>query len=312
MASTARNAPDRAPADKRPVVLVTGGSKGIGLALARSFAARGHDLFLTARDPLGLQEAAAPIAEEFAVSAGHASCDLARPGAVRGILEAVDAAGWYVDILVNCAGAAVSGGFAGNDAAEARATRTLNIEAATDLMYACLPGMLARGRGGVLNVASLAGMMPMPYLALYAATKSYLIALSRAVATEVAGTGVTVSVLLPGPVDTGFFAHNLEADERRVGLLPGLSPEAVARTAIEGYLAGQTVITPGVLGSICRLGLKLIPYHVLAPLVGRVLRGPPPVAVAHPARVRPRARGGPIRSPRKRTGNDAVAAAPQS
>src|ERR1700674_2343023 len=140
-------------------------------------------------------------------------------------------------------------------------------------MHACLPAMVARGRGSVLNVASLAGMMPMPYLALYGATKSYLIALSRAVATELAGTGVTVSVLLPGPVDTGFFARNLDADVRRVGLLPGLSPEAVAHTAIEGHLAGQTVITPGLLGSLCRLGLKLLPYYVFAPLVGRALRG---------------------------------------
>jgi hypothetical protein len=99
----------------------------------------------------------------------------------------------------------------------------------------------------------------MPYLALYGATKTYLVALSRAVAWEVAGTGVTVSALLPGPVDTGFFAHNMHADRQRTGKIPGLSPDVVARIAIEGYLAGQAVITPGMLGWLCRLGLKLLP-----------------------------------------------------
>jgi short-subunit dehydrogenase len=115
-------------------------------------------------------------------------------------------------------------------------------------MQACLPGMMARRRGGVLNVASLVGMTPMPYLALYGATKSYLVALSRAVASEAAGAGVTVSVLLPGPVDTGFFARNLHADAERTGFLPGLSPETVAGVAIEGFLARERVITPGMLG----------------------------------------------------------------
>ena len=235
MALTTGEAPGRAPPQMRPVVLVTGGSRGVGLALARGFAARGHDLFLIARDAQRLQAAAAALATQCGVWVGVAPCDLAQPGAVPGMLAAADAAGCTVDILVNCAGVAASGSFIDNDAAAARTMRTLNIEVATDLMHACLPAMVARGRGGVLNVASLAGMTPMPYLALYGATKSYLIALSRAVATEVAGTGVTVSVLLPGPVDTGFFAQSLQASQRRTGLLLALSPEAVARTAIDGF-----------------------------------------------------------------------------
>ena len=239
MAFAAGEAPGRAPPDMRPVVLVTGGSRGIGLALARGFAARGHDLFLIARDAERLHAAAAAIAAQFGVWVGIAPCDLAQPGAVRRMLAALDAARCTVDILVNCAGVAASGSFIDNDAAAARTMRNLNIEVATDLMHACLPAMVARGRGGVLNVASLAGMTPMPYLALYGATKSYLIALSRAVATEVAGTGVTVSVLLPGPVDTGFFARSMQASERRTALLPALSPEAVARTAIDGFFAAS-------------------------------------------------------------------------
>jgi uncharacterized protein len=259
----------RAP---RPIVLVTGGSRGIGLALARGFAARGHDLILVARDAERLQRAATAIAAAHGVSVEHVSCDLAEPDAVARLMAAIAAAGCYVDILVNCAGVGASGAFTGSDPSQIRTALHLNIDAATALMHACLPDMMARRSGGVLNVASLAGMLPMPYLALYGATKSYLVALSRAVAWEVAGTGVTVSALVPGPVDTGFFAHNMHADRQRTGKIPGLSPEVVARTAIEGYLAGQTVITPGMLGWLCRLALKLLPRRIPAAFVRGIMR----------------------------------------
>jgi len=261
-----------APARLHPIVLVTGGSRGIGLALARGFAARGYNIFIVARNGEQLRAAASDIETEFGVLVRHAACDLAEPNGADAIVAKLAGAGVYADILVNCAGVAVAGDFIGNDARRAHATLALNVKAATDLMYACLPGMVARRRGGVLNVASLAGMMPMPFCALYGATKSYLIALSRAVATEVAGSGVNVSVLAPGFVDTDFFARNLETDRRSTALLPALSTEAVAHTAINGFLAGQTVITPGVLGTLCRLGTMLLPYGVLAPFVGRAVR----------------------------------------
>ena len=287
MAVAAGMTPTSAARALRPIVLVTGGSRGIGLALARGFAARGHDVVLVARDEERLQRAAATIATAHGVSVEHLSCDLAEPHAVAGLMAAIGTAGCYVDILVNCAGVGASGAFTGNDAADTRAALHLNINAATALMHACLPGMVARGRGGVLNVASLAGRLPMPYLALNGATKSYLVALSRAVAREAAGTGVTVSVLLPGPVDTGFFAHNMQADEERTGLLPGLSPQAVARTAIEGFLARQTVITPGMLGWLCRLGLKLLPHRMLLAFVRSILRGSLSADASDPAPAAP-------------------------
>jgi short-subunit dehydrogenase len=260
-----------APA-QRAVVLVTGGSRGIGLALAHEFAARGHDLILVARDRQRLQRATGTIAAAHGVSVEHIACDLAAPDAVSRLIGTVGAAGCYVDILVNCAGIGSSGTFTGDHPRRIGPTLHLNIDASTALMQACLPGMVARRRGGVLNVSSLAGMLPMPHLALYGATKSYLVALSRAVAWEVSGSGVTVSVLLPGPVDTDFFAHEQQADEHRVGLLPGLSPEAVARIGIEGHVAGQTVITPGMGGWLCRLGLKLLPRRMPAALVRSIMR----------------------------------------
>jgi uncharacterized protein len=263
------------PADLRPFVLITGASRGIGLALARGFAARRHNLFLVARDAQPLAAAAAGLSGEFGVSVAYAPYDLAHPRAASVVLAALARSGGYVDILVNCAGMAAAGRFTSNDLTQARRTLGLNIEAATELMYACLPGMLERRRGGVLNVASLAGLTPMPHLALYGATKSYLVSLSRAVASEVAGSGVTVSVVMPGPVDTGFFDRNMQTGRRGLTLLPGLSPEAVAHTAIEGFLARQAVVTPGLMGGFCRLLLKMLPYRLVAPFISRAVTGWP-------------------------------------
>lgn len=259
----------RAPAASglRPVVLVTGGSSGIGLALARGFAAPGRDLFLVARDAGRLREAADLIAAGAAARVDTFACDLSRPGATALVLEAVHRAGACIDVLVNCAGAAVLGPLASSEAERTGASLRLNVVAATELMQACLPDMLERRRGGVLNVASLAGTMPMPNFAAYAASKSYLINLTRAVAVEAARTGVTVSVLLPGFVDTEFFARNMQAESRSTDLLPALSADVVARIGISGFLAGQTVITPGVLGNLCRLATAVLPARALARLV---------------------------------------------
>jgi short-subunit dehydrogenase len=264
--------PDR---ELTPVVLVTGGSRGIGLALARTFAGRGYDLMLVARGLERLQRVAEKIAAEFGVSVEAIACDLARAQGATELVEAVGAKGRYIDILVNCAGVGTAGPFERNTPAQVHTALHLNIDAATALMRACLPDMVARRRGGVLNVASLAGALPMPYLAVYGATKSYLASLSQAVAQEVAGTGVTVSVLLPGPVDTGFFAHDGQPhDEQELVLVPGLTATEVARTAVDGFLARQRVITPGMLAWLCRLGVKLLPRRLPVDLVGLMLGRP--------------------------------------
>ncbi len=274
------------PGLPRPVVLVTGGSSGIGLELARGFAARGHDVVLAARDAGRLAAAASLIAAESPATVDTLACDLTSPGEAARLLEVLHQAGAYPDVLVNCAGTAVFGPFASNDPQRACASLQLNIMAATELMQACLPGMLERGRGGVLNVASLAGTLPMPHFAVYAASKSYLISLTRAVAAETRRSGVTVSVLQPGIVDTAFFARNLQAERGNMALLPSLSAAVVARTGINGFLAGHTVITPGMLGHLCRLATAVLPAGILARLAGFVLAPPagrPPKHAPAPA-----------------------------
>jgi len=275
MAEACKRASDHqlASAIGSPVVVVTGGSRGIGLALARGFAARGHNQFLIARDSARLRAAAGNIQSDFGVVVRFAAHDLALPEATAEIVATLAAEQCHADILVNCAGIGIYDDFIVIDKEQAHRVLAVNIAAATNLMHAWLPGMLQRRRGGVLNVASLAGLTPMPYLALYAASKSYLIALTRAGSTETSGSGVTVSVVLPGPVNTDFLSNSSGASVRRAALLPGLSAETVARTAIEGFLAGQTVITPGLVGTLCRLALKLTPYWLLAPVIKRAAKG---------------------------------------
>jgi uncharacterized protein len=268
----------RAPAASglRPVVLVTGGSSGIGLELASGFAGLGRDLLLVARNQDRLQDAANLISAGTAVKVETLACDLSQSGATALVLGTLSRASAYIDVLVNCAGTAVRGPLASSDAGRTSATLHLNVVAATELMQACLPGMMQRRRGGVLNVASLAGTMPMPNFAAYAASKSYLISLTRAVAVEAARTGVTVSVLLPGFVDTEFFARNMQAEGRATALLPALSAHTVARIGINGFLAGQTVITPGLLGNLCRLATGVLPARASARLVDFATRRPEP------------------------------------
>src|SRR5258705_1839582 len=140
--------PTSAERELRPIVLVTGGSRGIGLALAHGFAARGRDLILVARDGERLQRAAGAIAAANGVSVEHIACDLAAPDAVSRLMDTVSAAGCYVNILVNCAGIGASGTFTGDDPRQIATTLHLNIEAATGIMQACLPGMVARRPGG--------------------------------------------------------------------------------------------------------------------------------------------------------------------
>ena len=254
---------------QRSVVLVTGGSRGIGLALACGFAARGHDILLVARDAENLRRAATVVAAHGA-RVDHIACDLSRPESIGILMAAIGESGFSIEVLVNCAGVGATGAFTSNKPDTIRETLRLNMDAATALMRACLPAMVKRGRGGVLNVASLAGMLPMPYVAVYAATKSYLVSLSRAVASELEDTGVVVSALLPGPVDTGFFSQ--ATGEPYGELLPGLPANVVARIAIEGFAAGQTVITPGMMGWLCRIGVKLLPWRVPTAIVRRILR----------------------------------------
>ena len=162
--------------------------------------------------------------------------------------------------------------FTGHDVADVDRLADLNMGALTNLMHRHLPAMLARGRGGILNVASLAGYLPGPHQAIYYASKAYVMSLTEAVAAENRGQGVRIAVLAPGPIATAFH-KTMGGDSAYYTALAGLmGPNYVARKALRGFLWGQTVIIPGLHYRILGFLMRWVPHPLLVPITGWLLK----------------------------------------
>jgi uncharacterized protein len=219
--------------------LVTGASSGIGEQFARQLAARGHDLVLVARRADRLER----LAGELPTDAQVVACDLATDAA--SLAERVDELGVQVDLLVNNAGFGTSGPFVESDAAREAEEVRLNCEAVVTLCHAFLPGMVERRRGGVINVASSAGMQPIPYEAVYAATKAFALNFTDALHTELRGSGVRVMSVNPGPVPTEW-QEIAGYGENRSAPAPGeISAEQVVSESLEAWDRGRRSVIPG-------------------------------------------------------------------
>ncbi len=266
-----------------PVTVVTGGSDGIGKALAKRFAISGHRVLFVARDAGRLEDAAeeirAAVVSQYGARQGVAlpridvlAQDVCAPGAAEAIERHLSAAGGYADILVNSAGIGLSGKFGGQAPADMEALLALNVMALTRLMRHFLPGMRARGRGGVINIASLGGFVPGPYQAVYYASKAYVISLSEAVAHEVSGDGVRVTVVSPGPVATGF--HARMGAERSIyrTLVPELRADTVAFWAFWAFRLRLRSVVPGVVNTVLFACLRILPHRLVIPIVAWLLR----------------------------------------
>ena len=256
-----------------PAVVVTGASRGIGLALAKRFASDGSKraLVMIARDEAAIDGVAKAIAQEFGVRTLPLALDITLADAPSRLDEALLSAGLYVDVLVNNAGIGLSGAFAEQDPQEIQRLIALNITAATRLMHHALTPMLQRATGGILNVGSLGGFVPGPNQAAYYASKAYLGSLTEAVAHEVRGRGVRISVVAPGPVDTTFHRDMRAENALYRAIVPAMSADAVARDAYRGYRLGLTVIAPGVLAPVARLAVSILPHAITLPIVGALL-----------------------------------------
>jgi short-subunit dehydrogenase len=264
----------RSPEDDgcEPVVLITGASEGIGRALANEFARAGNSLFLVARNEAALAKAAAEIERDFGVRAHYLAVDLATSRACDTVTQALAARKLYADVLVNNAAIGLLGPFATQGREELLHLIDLNMRTFTDLMYCLLQGMLKRGQGGVLNVASVAGYVPGPGQAAYYASKAYVLSLTEAVAYETRGRGVRISALVPGPVDTRFHARmGAQGSPYRL-LHPSMSAEAVARAGYQGFRCRRLLIVPGLIPLFNTLVLRLIPHMFITPFMGWFLR----------------------------------------
>jgi short-subunit dehydrogenase len=226
-------------------VLITGASSGIGLHLAHQFAGGHKRLILVAPDADELDLVAAELQGKYGADVTTIAEDLEDPLSAQRILEGVRARGWDVDVLVNNAGHGFKGAFADVPIATHLSILRLNVEAVLRMTAAFLPAMVNRGRGRLLTTASIAGFEPGPTMAVYHASKAFVLSWSEAIATELAGSGVTVTALCPGPTDTDFFPKGDMEQSVAFQKANLMDPGEVARAGYEATMAGDRVVVVG-------------------------------------------------------------------
>ncbi|MBI4417551.1 MAG: SDR family oxidoreductase [Ignavibacteriales bacterium] len=249
--------------------LVTGASGGIGYDLATVFAENGYNVVLVARSEDKLLALANQAQQIFGVSAMVIAKDLTRPESPGEITRELDAAGVFVDILVNNAGFGLLGRFGYSDNGEELGMLQLNVVTPVHLTKLLLPAMLARGSGRILNVASIAGFQPGPFMTNYHATKAYLISFSLGLAEEVRDRGITVSVLCPGPMATGFRAR-AGIRRRALGGIAEMDSRVVARAAYEGLMAGRPLIVPGFFNKLGTVAVRFLSARLVSRIVASI------------------------------------------
>lgn len=250
-----------------PTVLITGASSGIGLALAHEFSRRGRDLILVARRLEQLEALAGTLKRANGTAVSCIPLDLAGPNAARVLFDEIASRNGVVDTLVNNAGRGDFGAFAEQDWQRDEETIRLNVSVLTSLCHLAIPGMLERGQGRILNVASIAGFMPGPNLAVYHATKAYVLSLSRALHAELAGRGVTVTASCPGPTASEFFEKAGTQTLKALDYIKLMPAETVARQAVDALEKGQPVVVHGLLNRLMAESPRLLPQSWVAPIV---------------------------------------------
>jgi short-subunit dehydrogenase len=256
------------------VAVVTGASSGIGTEIARELARRGHDLVLVARSADRLES----LARELPTTAHVVPADLSDPAERAGLLAQLETRGLVPQILVNNAGFSTLGPVHRSDPEAERQMIEVDVVAVADLCSRFLPGMVERGTGAVLNVASTAAFQPLPGQASYGAAKAFVLSYTRSLSAELKGTGVTATVLCPGPVETGFGDAAGFGKGEAEDALPRFMwvPAAdVARTAVEGMDRGTLVVIPGIANRAGAALAHLMPKRVLLPYLAKIHPGLP-------------------------------------
>jgi uncharacterized protein len=261
--------------------LITGASSGIGRALAHQFARHGYDLVLVARNeealravartslpPPGERDQARPA--QVRLTKTHViPMDLAQPRSAAALMDRLSAAGLEIDVVVNNAGFGLQGEFAQLPLERQSEMIQLNVTTLTELTRLLLPGMIARQRGGVLNVASTAAFQPGPLMSVYFATKAYVLSFTEGIAEEVAGRGLKVSCLCPGPTETEF-AERAAVTKSKLFAGSVMGAEQVAREGFDGWNAGTVVTVAGFLNRRRTLLVRLSPRALVRRAVKRL------------------------------------------
>ncbi len=255
---------------QKKTALITGASSGIGLDFARLFAEGGYDVVLVARTESKLKALADELSSQHGVRALAVAADLADPSAPGRLMERLKAEGVQVEVLVNNAGYASYGAFAETDLDAELKMIQVNIATLTALTKAVLPGMLARKSGRILNVASTAAFQPGPLMAVYYATKAYVLSFSEALANETQGTGVSVTCLCPGPTKTGFQERAKMEESKLVKGKEIMDSLTVARAGYEALHRGQAVIIPGFMNKMMAQSVRFLPRSAVTNMVRKV------------------------------------------
>jgi short-subunit dehydrogenase len=252
------------------IALVTGASSGIGEAIARRIARDGRDVTLVARRADRLAAVARELEQAHGIRAHVIAKDLIRAGATGELLEEIADRGLTVDWLVNNAGFGTVGRFDQLPVEGELDEIRLNVEVLVELTGRCLPGMVGRGRGVVMNIASLGGFAPGPYMATYAATKAFVLSFSEAIATELRGTGVQVLCVCPGFTRTEF-QQKAEVDVSNVPDFVWMSAAEVADQAVRAVGRGPVLVN-GVLNSLAASTVRFAPRGLLTRVVAGFLK----------------------------------------
>lgn len=256
------------PGTLRPTALITGASSGIGLELARQMAPD-FDLILTARNQARLAEIAKELEDQHGNRAYVMAADLARPESPDEIFAEIAKRGWRVDALINNAGFGAYGAFSESDLQHQLEMVQVNIAALTRLTKLALPQMLARKSGRIMNVASTAGFQPGPLMAVYYATKAYVISFSEAIANELQGSGVTVTCLCPGATETDF-ARRADMEGSRLFQMGKMPSADVARAGYRAMMKGKTLVITGLRNKLMAQSVRFSPRKMVTALARKV------------------------------------------
>lgn len=253
----------------RGLAVVTGASGGIGYELAKLLAADGFDLVLVARSREKLEAIGYALAEKHQVQVTPLVEDLSLPQAAREVAEALESAGRPIDVLINNAGIGLYGLFHEQPLEKILELLQLNIVSLTELTRRMLPLMVSQQRGRVMNVSSTAAFQPGPLMAIYYASKAYVLHLSEALGEELRDSGITVTALCPGPTSTGFEERAAMGDSKLFKSRRVMTAEAVAKSGYAAMWNGQAVIIPGFANRFLAWSTRLPPRSWLPKIARR-------------------------------------------
>jgi short-subunit dehydrogenase len=253
-------------AQPHPLALVTGASMGIGVDIAAVLAEKGHDLILVARSADKLQAVATELSTKHGITAHVLVVDLAAPGGADKVADEVISRGWVLDVLVNNAGYGLFGALTETDPADELNMIQLNVVALYRLTKRLLPAMVARRTGYILNAASTAAFFSGPFMAVYYATKNFVLAFSEGLDEELKGTGVHVTCLCPGPT-VSEFRKRAKTDRSKLTRRGQVPSRPVAEEGVAGMFSGKRLVIPGAKNRFETTLARLLPRTMMAGIV---------------------------------------------